>query len=322
MKIIAYLCIAFLSNVTYASHSANAEKQLNQYIDSIFVANGMTYSEAETILFSFKKRVKTMANFNKYVKHKLKRAKVFETKKFKKIKRLIDVARISEKIINGFEDELYQIIKTHNLWEDDTFITRMNLVHHNFNYWGLKAFKPITIYDNVNSLNSYTENNTLVNKLHLIYYVQKLVFDNDPPKKSNLLAKKLSQINVELIPPRKKDSSDIEITDENHKDLYEEIDPLFPGGENLMFSFINSNFIYPEMAREFGMQGTIYIQFVIDINGNATEVKIVKTTNKTMTPLWKESIRIVEAMPRWKPAYQCGKTVNVRYILPIKCSIN
>jgi len=96
-------------------------------------------------------------------------------------------------------------------------------------------------------------------------------------------------------------------------------DPAYPGGEAAMFNFINAKFEYPEMAREMGEQGTVFVRFVVYSDGSIKDVEVMKGVSKLID---KEAMRVIKLMPKWAPGEQAGKAVNVRYILPIKATIH
>jgi protein TonB len=96
------------------------------------------------------------------------------------------------------------------------------------------------------------------------------------------------------------------------------ISPEYPGGPGEMALFIQENFEYPEMAREMGEQGTIWIEFVVYSDGKIKDVKVVKGVSESLD---REAKRIVRRMPKWKPGEQAGKKVNVRYTIPIKAKL-
>lgn len=96
------------------------------------------------------------------------------------------------------------------------------------------------------------------------------------------------------------------------------VSPEYPGGPGEMAVFIQENFEYPEMAREMGEQGTIWVEFVVYSDGNIKDVKVVKGVSESLD---KEAKRIVKKMPNWKPGEQAGKKVNVRYTIPIKARL-
>ncbi len=94
-----------------------------------------------------------------------------------------------------------------------------------------------------------------------------------------------------------------------------EKEPRFPGGEAAMMQYLGENIQYPALARENGIQGTVVLTFVIDKVGNVTDVRVVKDIGGGCG---KESVRVVEAMPKWTPGEANGKPVKVRYTLPLR----
>ncbi|MBW8049661.1 MAG: TonB family protein [Cytophagales bacterium] len=94
--------------------------------------------------------------------------------------------------------------------------------------------------------------------------------------------------------------------------------PEFPGGVTKLMEFIKSNIIYPKSAKEKGIAGTVYISFVVDIDGSIRDIKVVKGINKELD---KEALRVIKLMPRWNPGEQRGKAVAVKYTLQVKFTL-
>ncbi len=90
--------------------------------------------------------------------------------------------------------------------------------------------------------------------------------------------------------------------------------PEFPGGEEAMMKWIAANVKYPEIAKENGVTGKVFIQFVIDKDGKVTDVQVLRGVDSYLD---KEALRVVSAMPAWTPGKQRGKTVKVSFQLPI-----
>jgi Ca-activated chloride channel family protein len=90
--------------------------------------------------------------------------------------------------------------------------------------------------------------------------------------------------------------------------------PEFPGGEAAMHNFLVQNIQYPPKAQENGIQGRVYVSFVIDTDGSIIDVRIIRGISPSLNA---EAIRIVKSMPRWKPGKQRGKAVQVSYTVPI-----
>lgn len=100
---------------------------------------------------------------------------------------------------------------------------------------------------------------------------------------------------------------------------YVEVQPEFPGGNQALFQFIAKNIIYPVSAKEEGIQGKVYVQFIIDNDGNVTKPQILRGVNPLLD---REALRVISTMPKWKPGYQSGKPVLVKYIIPIIFKLN
>lgn len=90
--------------------------------------------------------------------------------------------------------------------------------------------------------------------------------------------------------------------------------PIFPGGDDARNRFLAMNIVYPESATRYGIQGTVYVQFIIDQNGIVTDAKILKGIGGGCD---EESLRVVKLMPKWYPGKQNGKVVNVLFNMPI-----
>ena len=90
--------------------------------------------------------------------------------------------------------------------------------------------------------------------------------------------------------------------------------PQFPGGEKAMMEFIATNLKYPQQAVKDDVQGMVLVDFVINTEGKTTDPKIVRSLSPECDA---EVIRVVSLMPAWTPGQQDGKTVNVKYTLPV-----
>jgi protein TonB len=94
--------------------------------------------------------------------------------------------------------------------------------------------------------------------------------------------------------------------------------PEFPGGEEKLFEYLGKNIKYPSMARENGITGTVYVTFVVEGNGEISDVKKLRGIGGGCD---EEAMRVVKAMPSWKAGKQNGKSVRVQYNLPIKFTL-
>ncbi len=94
--------------------------------------------------------------------------------------------------------------------------------------------------------------------------------------------------------------------------------PKFPGGQAAMFKYIAEHTKYPEIAKENGITGKVYVQFVIGKDGKVTDVKVIRGVDPYLD---KEAVRVVKSMPKWKPGSQRGKPVKVSFQLPINFTL-
>lgn len=90
--------------------------------------------------------------------------------------------------------------------------------------------------------------------------------------------------------------------------------PEFPGGELALRKFIANAIKYPVIAQENGIQGKVYVNFVVDKDGSITNAKISRGVDASLD---KEALRVVNSLPKWKPGMQRGKPVRVSYTVPI-----
>jgi TonB family protein len=94
--------------------------------------------------------------------------------------------------------------------------------------------------------------------------------------------------------------------------------PEFLGGMNAMQQFLMKSVLYPQAAREKGIQGKVYVTFVVGKEGSVSNVKIVRGVHPLLDA---EALRVVNAMPKWTPGKQSGKDVAVQFTIPIKFTL-
>lgn len=93
--------------------------------------------------------------------------------------------------------------------------------------------------------------------------------------------------------------------------------PEFPGGEKELLKYLQG-IKYPEIARENDIEGSVYIRFVVERNGEVSNVEVAKGADKILN---EAALAHVKKMPPWKPGKQNGKEVRVQYIVPIKFTL-
>jgi len=90
--------------------------------------------------------------------------------------------------------------------------------------------------------------------------------------------------------------------------------PEFPNGEDSLVKFLQENIKYPEEAIKLGVQGKVFVTFVVEEDGSFSDVRIVRGIGGGCD---EEAIRLVKAMPKWLPGKQRGTPVRVQYNLPV-----
>lgn len=95
--------------------------------------------------------------------------------------------------------------------------------------------------------------------------------------------------------------------------------PGFPGGDAALMQYLQGNLRYPTMAREAGIQGTVFVTFVVERDGSITDVRILRGVGGGLD---EEAVRVVRNMPRWTPGRQRGQAVRVQFNLPIRFVLN
>ncbi len=94
--------------------------------------------------------------------------------------------------------------------------------------------------------------------------------------------------------------------------------PQFPGGQSALIKYLANAVRYPVVAAENGIQGTVYLSFVINKVGKVVNVKILRGVDSSID---REALRVVSSMPDWKPGRQGTQAVSVSYQVPIKFAL-
>ena len=92
-------------------------------------------------------------------------------------------------------------------------------------------------------------------------------------------------------------------------------DPEFPGGVSALEQYIKDNLQYPELARDYGIEGKVFVQFTVETDGSISNVSLLRDIG---AGCGEEAVRLVKSMPRWIPAKDNnGKLIRTEYNLPI-----
>lgn len=95
---------------------------------------------------------------------------------------------------------------------------------------------------------------------------------------------------------------------------FAEIAPAFEGGQAALMKFLSENIRYPQVDIETGTEGRVICTFVVEKDGSITDIKVLRGLSPSID---REAIRVISEMPDWRPGFQNGKTVRVKFTLPI-----
>ncbi len=105
-----------------------------------------------------------------------------------------------------------------------------------------------------------------------------------------------------------------EVSDEEDVKEVAEYMPSFPGGDKALSQWLTKNLRYPAAASETCAQGRVIVSFIVNKDGTIVEPKVIKSVHPALD---KEAMRVVSAMPKWQPGRQNGKSVRVKFSLPV-----
>ena len=88
----------------------------------------------------------------------------------------------------------------------------------------------------------------------------------------------------------------------------------FPGGDEACYKWLYDNIKYPAIAQEQGIQGRVFVRFVVNKDGSIVDVEVTRSPDPSLS---KEAERVIKMMPKWKPARQGNKPVRSRFNLPV-----
>ena len=96
-------------------------------------------------------------------------------------------------------------------------------------------------------------------------------------------------------------------------------DAEFPGGDDALYDFIAKNLKYPQVAKDSNIQGTVFVQFVVEKDGSITNAKVLRDIGGGCG---EEALRVVKMMPKWKPGEIRGTKYRVQCTLPVPFELN
>ncbi|MBB3700641.1 TonB family protein [Flammeovirga yaeyamensis] len=122
---------------------------------------------------------------------------------------------------------------------------------------------------------------------------------------------------IEVIEDDYTDEPDEEVTDYIHDVVQKKAE--FRGGVGKFYKFLSKSIKYPKQAMRMGVEGKVYVQFVVGKDGSLTDFKVVKGLGAGLD---EEALRVLKMSPKWTPAEQRGRIVRQRMVIPISFKIN
>ena len=111
------------------------------------------------------------------------------------------------------------------------------------------------------------------------------------------------------------------VVSQSSQNVYDQVEqmPEFPGGMPAMIEYLQTNMKYPEDAVKQKVGGRVMVMFVVETDGTISNVRVARNVFPSLDA---EAVRVVKAMPKWKPGKEKGRRVRVNYTLPVVFSIN
>ena len=121
-------------------------------------------------------------------------------------------------------------------------------------------------------------------------------------------------VNKEVVEVVEQKKEEVEEVKEEQVFVVVEEMPEFPGGELALRKYIAKAIVYPTIAQENGIQGKVFVNFVVNKDGSVSNAKIARGVDPSVDA---EALRVVSTLPKWKPGKQRGVPVRVSYTVPI-----
>ena len=111
-----------------------------------------------------------------------------------------------------------------------------------------------------------------------------------------------------------------DIKEDSNEEIFSVVEeqPQFPGGMEKLLEFLITNIKYPDLAVKQGIQGKVFVAFIVNKTGKIRDAKIVRGVHESLD---KEALRVISIMPNWTPGKQNGEAINCRFTLPISFKI-
>lgn len=97
-----------------------------------------------------------------------------------------------------------------------------------------------------------------------------------------------------------------------------EVMPQYEGGMEAMMKFIQKKIRYPRVPRQLGIEGTVFVSFIVTGDGSVSDVRVIRGVHPDYD---EEAVRVISMLPMWKGGRHNGRPVSVKMVLPIKFNL-
>jgi TonB family protein len=298
--------------VICTSGFASAEDELNNWLDSTFITHEIDWEKAvEEFKVYTEDHYKKAANLPSFlsqfkIKKRTEAPEKFELNNREDYPHFNHLAIQAAPILKELEAFTIRLILKYKLENDRNEYTRFLIRINHLNHVPLNHLNTVEMKSKSLVLRDYFDLNPEISeKINLMLFAKKIFLENDYISMDALIA----SISVS----QNEDSLQIDST-HNLQDR----EPAFIGGTAMMNDFVQFNIHYPELAREMGERGIVYVKFVINSKGQIRSVGIRKGISDSID---REAMRIIKMMPLWIPGIHEGKLVSTHFTLPFTFSL-
>ena len=301
---------------------ANAQNDLNSWLDSTYTANNISQNDADAEFSTYaQENYKKATNVSGFIsqfkpKKRNKGPKEFNLSHKLNYPTLSSIAHLGTNHFKALEQELYRIIMVNGLEKDRNAFTYLWIYINHLNNLPLNDTRPNDMAYELFELKKYMlAEDVLFERIALIILARKIFLANNYINSDALVNKTYPKTKVVYLGKENNEDDDSTGADiEGPTPDFAEVDPCFIGGMDNMISFIVLNINYPEKAREVGDQGIVFVKLVVDKDGGITDVGIRKGVKKILD---REATRVIQLMPKWIPGEQLSEPVKVNFTIPI-----
>lgn len=135
----------------------------------------------------------------------------------------------------------------------------------------------------------------------------------NPGEQNNLPVRQKLSLPISFI---LKDTISLKQESADSSDIYSKVDQIaeFPGGVSALYNFLGKRLNYPELARARGIQGKVFVQFVVEKDGSLSNIKIMRSIGYGFA---EEVVRVLKLSPKWNPAKKNGAPVRTLFTMPV-----